>query len=299
MKLLSNVPAHHQNNQLTLKNVKALNQYMILKKIGKGSTSKVYLIYEQQTKEYFVLKCSSIKLKNKYLQVHPSSHEINILQHLSHPNIIKMKEHFVDDKSIYLIEEYGSSGTLDQLLKKKRKISEELASFFFQQVAKGLLYLHKKGIVHHDMKPANLVISDQNQIKIIDFGLSNYLNDQQTTLSSPSYQAPEVVDFDINVEYDQTKEDVWSFGISLFESVFGYLPWDGEDVYQIAHNIHQNPLIIPSGCSNLLKDLIEKTLSVDQGQRISSEELVNHPFFNNEIEDYQFDKVMLDLDWTE
>jgi serine/threonine protein kinase len=293
MKLESDILTQSQNNNLVLKNHKTLNQYLILKKIGRGSTSKVYLIYEQQTKEYFILKCSSIKLKNNYLHIHPSSHEINILQQLSHPNIIRMKEHFVDSKSIYLIEEYVSCITLAQVLKEKQKnenknkISEDLASLLFQQIAEGMLYLHKKGIVHHDMKPSNIVINDQNQVKIIDFGLSSHLNDYQSCISSPCYQAPEVVDFDIDVEYDQSKEDVWSFGISLFESLFGYLPYEGEDVYQICYNIRSKPLFIPSGCSDLLKDLIEKTLRIDPKERISSQDLINHPFFNNEIESFQ------------
>jgi serine/threonine protein kinase len=90
-----------------------------------------------------------------------------------------MKEYFIDSKSIYLIKKYISCGTLPQVLneKEKNKISEDLASFLFQQIEEGMLYLHKKGIVHHDIKPSNIVISDQKQVKIIDFGLSSYLND--------------------------------------------------------------------------------------------------------------------------
>jgi serine/threonine protein kinase len=93
-----------------------------------------------------------------------------------------MKEYFVDSKSIYLIEECISCGTLAQVLneKEKNKISKDLASFLFQQIAEGMLYLYKKGIVHHDIKPSNIVISDQKQFKIINFGLSSYLNDYQS-----------------------------------------------------------------------------------------------------------------------
>jgi serine/threonine protein kinase len=98
---------------------------------------------------------------------------------------------------------------------------------------------------------------------------------------SPAYQAPEIIDDgdDGLSQFDSSKIDIWSLGVSLFESVFGFLTFEGDDAFQIASLIQSNPISIPDGCSSVLRDILQKMLVVNPLKRISIRELLEHPFF--------------------
>jgi serine/threonine protein kinase len=99
---------------------------------------------------------------------------------------------------------------------------------------------------------------------------------------SPAYQPPEIIndnDDDLS-QFDSSKFDIWSLGVSLFESVFGFLPFEGDDAFQIALSIQSNPISIPDDCSVMLRDLLQKMLVVNHLKRISIGELLEHPFFH-------------------
>lgn len=108
----------------------------------------------------------------------------------------------------------------------KRKLTELEACKFFQQIISGVDYLHQLGIVHRDMKPENLLLDHNGQIKLVDFGLSNTFKDNETLTTacgSPCYAAPEMISGD---PYHGAKVDIWSCGVILFAMVCGYLPFE-------------------------------------------------------------------------
>ena len=101
------------------------------------------------------------------------SREIEILKMIRHPNIIQLFEIIETPKQLFLIMEYVSGGELFDYIVKKQKLTEKEACKYFQQIQCSIEYLHELGIVHRDLKPENLLLDYQNNLKLVDFGLSN------------------------------------------------------------------------------------------------------------------------------
>ena len=135
--------------------------------------------------------------------------------------------------TLYLILEYASGGELFDFIVKKGKIEESLAAKFLQQLISGVEYLHKLNIVHRDLKPENLLLDDDCNIKIVDFGLSNFYKQGtllKTACGSPCYAAPEMI---AGKSYNGLKVDIWSCGVILFALLAGYLPFEDQNTKKL------------------------------------------------------------------
>lgn len=157
------------------------------------------------------------------------SREIEILKMIRHPNIIQLFEIIETPKQLFLIMEYVSGGELFDYIVKKQKLPESESAKFFQQIICGVEYLHELGIVHRDLKPENLLLDYQNNLKLVDFGLSNTYKQGETlktACGSPCYAAPEMIE---GKNYLGSRVDIWSCGVILFAMVAGYLPFEDKD----------------------------------------------------------------------
>lgn len=270
--------------------IKKVNQYYLLKKLGYGSTSKVYLSQNSITKSFY-----AAKLVHLSEQQHSENgtlgldREIRIMRLLDHPSIIKLHEVLYAKQvdTAYLFIEYANLGTLENQISENVFLSDENLATIFKQIIDGLVYLHSQGIVHHDVKPANIMLFSKGQAKLADFGIGHSFQSLEHVIGTPAYQAPEL--FAEEPEEDPCKEDVWSLGISLYEAAFGYIPFTGNNLYEIIHNIETTPLIFPENHnrSPSLVDAIQKMLRITQKNRISMQELLNHPFFQSAKETFQ------------
>jgi 5'-AMP-activated protein kinase catalytic alpha subunit len=174
--------------------------------------------------------------------------------------------------------EYASGGELFNHIVKKRRLDEQEASFFFYQIINGLEHIHKNNIVHRDMKPENLLLSENKLLKIIDFGLSNqYKAGQllQTPCGSPCYAAPEMI---LGRKYSGLMVDIWSSGIILYAMVCGYLPFEDKNNDKLYKKILECKYEMPEHVSINCRDLIKKLLTVNPSKRIRLEEIKSHPF---------------------
>ena len=108
--------------------------------------------------------------------------EIEILETVSHPNIVELREIIYTKENIYLIMEYASGGELFEYIVGRTKLSERKSSILFRQIISGIEFLHSKGIAHRDLKPENILMDEDKNIKIIDFGLSTLYKDQDGQL---------------------------------------------------------------------------------------------------------------------
>ena len=122
--------------------------------------------------------------------------EIHILKILRHPVVVQLYEIIETEKELYLIMEYARGGELFDYIVSHKRVREKEAARFMHQIISGIEYLHKLGICHRDLKPENLLMDDYNNIKIVDFGLSNTYKPGETlktACGSPCYAAPEMV----------------------------------------------------------------------------------------------------------
>lgn len=144
----------------------------------------------------------------------------------------------------------------------------------------GIEYLHTIGICHRDIKPENLLMDDYNNLKIVDFGLSNtYSADQtlKTACGSPCYAAPEMV---AGKTYAGLPADIWSCGVVLFAMVCGYLPFEDPQTNVLYKKILNAEYSIPDFVSNDCRDLITRILTADPDKRLTIENIKAHSWYN-------------------
>ena len=302
---LSNEPDLPSNS--TVKNKKLIEDYVIKDTIGKGTFSVVKLGEHIKTKTKVAIKIldkEKIKTKEDLTRI---KREIKILSILDHPNIIKTYKISETPKKYYIIMEYCEGGELFDYIVEKERLDEFESSIFFYQLINALDYIHSKGVAHRDLKPENLLLSQNRNIKIIDFGLSNFfetgIGGLATPCGSPSYASPEIIKGEI---YDGFKIDVWASGIILFAMLCGYLPFDddeeeekeeshdkryfsqsntnnkeekSEDNEVLFQKILEGKIEFPDYLSDVAIDLIKKMLVVEPEDRIELDEIKKHKFY--------------------
>ena len=256
-----------------------LSDYNIKGIIGKGTFSVVKLGEHKKTKEKVAIK---IMQKNKILSKDDLiriEREIEILKRLDHPNVIKIHKIYDDEKKFYIIMEFCENGELFNRIVEKKYLTEDEAALFYYQLINGLEYIHKNNIVHRDLKPENLLLSKNDLLKIIDFGLSNYTGSNVllgTPCGSPCYASPEMVS---GQRYNGYMIDVWSTGIILFAMVCGYLPFEDNDNVILFAKILKCKIHYPKTMGSLTLDLMKKIITPDPKKRITLEQIKQHPFY--------------------
>ena len=261
----------------------SLCDFKLTKTIGKGTFGTVRLAENIQTGEEVAIK---ILEKVKILQLEDKTRverEIKILKCLRHSNIVQLYSVIQTDQALYLIMEYVPGKELFDYIIANKRLSEKEACKFYQQIISGVEYLHKLKIVHRDIKPENLLLdSKTNDLKIVDFGLSNifdstYNNLLKSACGSPCYAAPEMLG---GKEYTAPPVDIWSSGIVLYAMLCGFLPFEHEDNEELYKKICEGKFTLPPFLSDGAKDLLTKILNTDPTQRITIPNIKQHPWFN-------------------
>lgn len=256
--------------------------------LGKGTFGKVRVGTHLLTDEKVAVK---ILEKDKIVDssdVDRVSREINILKILRHPVVVQLYEIIESEKELFLIMEYARGGELFEFIVSHKRVREKEAAKFLQQIISGIEYLHKLGICHRDLKPENLLMDDYNNIKIVDFGLSNIYKPGETlktACGSPCYAAPEMV---AGKRYDGLSADIWSCGVILYAMVCGYLPFEDPKTNLLYKKILNAEYTIPDFVSPDCADLIRKILNTDPAQRYTLTDIKSHTWFQQikTVKDY-------------
>ena len=257
-----------------------LSNYEINSILGKGTFSTVKLATDIRTNEKIAIK---ILEKNKIKttrDLNRINREINIAKNINHLNIVQFFEIKEDIDKYYILMEYCENGELFDLILSKKKLSEDEAAYYFYQLVNGIEYIHMNNIIHRDLKPENLLLTKNNILKIIDFGLSNY-NPEDNLLStpcgSPCYASPEMVS---GKKYNGFTNDVWSLGIILYAMIYGYLPFENENNNDLLfRKIRECKIDYPKNNCVLALDLLKKILVHDFNERITIDGIKRHKFY--------------------
>ena len=265
--------------------LKQINQYLILGKIGEGSFSKVYLAKDVLTEQLFAVKRFNLKeLQHIEAGVSQLEREISAMRKIIHPNIIKLHAalHVETTDMVYLVLDYADCGSLQKVLETESPSIDEI-KYIFKQVLSAVSCLHSNGIVHQDIKPSNILICSDGRVYLADFGLGHSFRSTAMVFGSPGYQAPEALnDSDwTQDELDPAKEDIWSLGVSLFQTLFKCLPFTGNNVFEIIQNVKNNPLVIPSNKDLSIDAILRGMLCVNPGKRFSITDVMKSDFFTN------------------
>ncbi len=259
--------------------IKLVGEYtLILKeKLGSGNFGNVYYGFKKQNPE-IPLAIKVIRIQNIELLSKSIEREIKILQTLENKNIVKFYDIIRSSNNIYMVYEYCDGGDLDKLRNSTSAgyLSEAQTIVFMKHIVNGLKDLFQRKIIHRDLKPANILLHE-GYCKIGDFGCSKQFEIKDHLLmtqniGSTKYMAPEIYK---SRTYDQ-KCDVWSFGIMVFELLYGKTPWTGKKEYDLFENhILKEKLEFPKipKRSLKMKKFIQKMLVVDPKERMGLDDV--------------------------
>ncbi|XP_073334091.1 calcium/calmodulin-dependent protein kinase kinase 2 [Pagrus major] len=283
-----------------------LNQYKLKDEIGKGSYGVVKLAYNEDDNTYYAMKVLSKKrlMRQAGFPRRPPPRgakapegppqpkgplervyqEIAILKKLDHPNVVKLVE-VLDDPSedhLYMVFELVKQGAVMEVPTAK-PFSEDQSRFYFQDLLRGIEYLHYQRIIHRDVKPSNLLVGEDGHIKIADFGVSNQFEGADALLTStvgtPAFLAPEALS-ETRKNFSGKALDVWAMGVTLYCFVFGVCPFMDERILSLHQKIKTQPVELPerADISDDLKDLLLKMLDKNPETRISIPQIKVHPW---------------------
>ncbi|EPQ30724.1 uncharacterized protein PFL1_01625 [Pseudozyma flocculosa PF-1] len=294
---LSYFAAHPRRQQVHFGN------YLLLQTLGEGEFGKVKLgVHKEWGEEVAVklIKREKVGPNGVQLQLDPNQkdpakmskveREIQVLKDVRHPNIVRLYEVIESDRYIGIVLEYASGGELFDHILAHKYLKEEHACRLFAQLISGVSYLHRKKIVHRDLKLENLLLDRNRNVIITDFGFANNFEDRRddlmaTSCGSPCYAAPELVVQD--GLYAGSAVDVWSCGVILYAMLAGYLPFDddpanpdGDNINLLYKYIMATPLSFPDYISAEPRDLLSRMLVPDPLKRADLNQVMSHSWLS-------------------
>ncbi|KAJ7547107.1 hypothetical protein O6H91_08G069500 [Diphasiastrum complanatum] len=265
IKACSRVPVKQTYHEVRSEDVdgnKIINQYVRGCKLGMGSYGKVVLHRSISDHRLYALKVDIMKL-------------------LDHPNIVRLEELIDDPESdnFYMVLEYVEGRAMFEGCGPPGGIGESTSRRYFRGILAGLIYLHNHNIVHGDIKPENLLVTAEGQIKIGDFGRSRIFEDGNDMMrrspGTPVFSAPECC---LGAAYHGKAADIWALGVTLYCMLLGRYPFFGETLQKIYEKIVNEPLFLPEEMNKDLKLLLAGLLCKDTNQRLSLDAVALHPW---------------------
>ena len=251
--------------------------------LGKGGFAKCYEFTCSENKKTFaakvVAKSGLVKSRAKQKLIS----EIKIHKSLHHPQIVAFEHYFEDTENVYILLEMCHNQTLNELLKRRKRLTEIEVQCYIVQLIKALKYLHSHRVIHRDLKLGNLFLTDKMELKVGDFGLATKLDFEgerkRTVCGTPNYIAPEILDGKTGHSYEV---DIWSLGVIIYTLIIGKPPFETRDVKTTYKRIKSCAYTFPETAiiSEAAKNLIVQILVTDPSKRPTLDQILTHDFFN-------------------
>ncbi|XP_033969379.1 serine/threonine-protein kinase Chk2 [Trematomus bernacchii] len=268
-------------------------KYLLTRRIGTGVCGEVKLAFERSSCKKFAVKIIHKKnFQSEGTATRNAQTEIEILQRIDHPCLIKTEDFYQTEDSYYIVLELMEGGELFQRVKSQQQLSESVTKLYFYQMLRAVQYLHSKGIIHRDLKPENILLSSHEDIcliKVTDFNQSRILEESllmRSLCGTPSYLAPEVFTQASTTGYSLAV-DCWSLGVLLFVCLCGYPPFHESFGRQpISEQIIRGEFtMVPSKWRHVsaqAKDVVRRLLVVEPSDRLSIEGALQHPWMQDD-----------------
>jgi len=256
--------------------------------IGSGAYGRVYMGMNLDSGQLLAVKQVLIAANNgskEKAQAHirELEEEVKLLRNLSHPNIVRYLGTAREEEALNILLEFVPGGSISSLLGKFGSFTEPVIRMYTKQLLQGLEYLHKNGIMHRDIKGANILVDNKGCIKLADFGASKQVvelatvSEAKSMKGTPYWMAPEV----IRQTGHGLSADIWSVGCTVIEMATGKPPWS-QQFQEVAALFHigttKSHPPIPDHISPEAKDFLLKCLKKEPNLRPTAAELLQHPF---------------------
>merc|ERR1719486_1747887 len=245
-----------------------LDDFMLMKVVGKGSYGKVMLVKHKSEPHVFAMKMLRKENVIKRNQVEHTKTERNVLEAVSHPFIVTLHYAFQTPKKLYFVLEYCVGGELFFHLSRAGRFSEGRTRFYASEILLAIEYLHRLNIIYRDLKPENILLDGDGHVKLTDFGLSKEgVKDNvsaNTMCGTPEYLAPEI----LNKVGHGKAVDWYSLGALIYEIITGLPPFYTRDREKLFERIRRGELSYPSYVTPVAKSLIMKMLLRNPDQRL-------------------------------
>ena len=241
---------------------KLADRYLIEELVGVGGMCNVYRAFDAEALRTVAVKMLRDEYAADEEYLRRFRNESRAINALSHPNIVKIYDVVLDVPNPYLVMEYVSGITLKEYIERKKPIPGKTAANIAGLVLTALQCAHENGIVHRDVKPQNIMVTEKGEVKVMDFGIARFAMSQSRTIDgnaigSVHYISPEQA---LGGAVDQ-RTDIYSVGVILFEILSGRLPFDGESPISVAlQQVEQNPKALRSLNPNVPVGLEQITL---------------------------------------
>ena len=256
-----------------------LKDYQLGDCLGKGAFGSVFRALNMGTGETVAVKQVRLAdLPKSELRV--ITLEIDLLKNLDHPNIVKYRGFVKSAASLNIILEYCENGSLHSISKNFGKFPENLVGIYMSQVLHGLLYLHEQGVIHRDIKGANILTTKQGLVKLADFGVATRTTTfhESSVVGTPYWMAPEVIE----LSGATTASDIWSLGCTVIELLDGKPPYHKlQPMHALFRIVNDDHPPLPEGASPIVRDFLMQCFQKDPNLRVSARKLLRHPWIVN------------------
>jgi tRNA A-37 threonylcarbamoyl transferase component Bud32 len=242
------------------KPVRKIGKYELIGKIAQGGMGALYKARHPTLNRVVLLK--KLALRGGAQFVERFKREARLMMEFKHDHIVHVFDHFKEGSSYYIVEEYVEGLSLEQLIRRERYLSNEAAMLILYEVCKALQYAHGKGVIHRDIKPGNILISNQGEVKLVDFGIATSLQETEEGLTrdgmmlgTPSYIPPEQIDDAKSVD---VRADIYSLAVVLYEMLTGKTPFPGSFTAETIALIHRGRYVPPQRLNPRLSPLLRR-----------------------------------------
>lgn len=251
--------------------------------IGKGAYGKVFKALDTETAKIVAIKQVSMLNINED-QMCSLHKEIKMLKRLSHRNIVRyLGELYLDsdtsDSDLNIILEFIENGSLASVIRSFTSVSERVVSIYIKQVLEGLAYLHSQGVVHRDIKGANILVTKEGVVKLADFGVAMKLDDtlkSGSLVGSPFWMAPEII---VQTGHCSSACDIWSLGCTVVELITGNPPYyELGPMPALFRIVEDNSPPLPPNISAVLRDFLVQCFQKEPLLRVDAHTLLKHDF---------------------